>query len=166
MNPIAETNRLILREFEISDAERFYRLNSNTEVIQYTGDEPFKDIKAAEEFLKNYDHYLKYGFGRWAVILKDSDEFIGWCGLKYTPEWDEHDIGFRFFQQHWGKGYATESALKCLELAKEKFEITRIVGRAVKQNAASIQVLKKLGFIFKKEMDFHGMEGIVFEYIF
>ena len=44
-------------------------------------------------------HYEKYDFGRWAVIDKENDAFLGWCGLKFTPELAEYDIGFRFFKK-------------------------------------------------------------------
>lgn len=134
-------------------------------VIQYTGDDPFESTKAAKEFIQNYDQYRKYGFGRWAVLLKETQTFIGWCGLKYSAELDEHDIGFRFFQEYWGNGYATEAAQKCIELAKNEWGLHHLVGRAAKENTASIQVLKKLGFSYKKEMDCHGLDAFIFEII-
>ncbi len=93
---ILETNRLYLRRMTIEDAENIYLLNLDPEVIQYTGDDAFESIESAEKFLSSYNHYSKYDFGRWAVIDKNSQAFLGWCGLKYTPETDEYDIGFRF----------------------------------------------------------------------
>ena len=87
---ILETERLYLREMETDDAENAYRLNLDWENIKYTGDKPFESIQEAKEFLLNYSHYKNYGFGRWAVIEKYSNEFLGWCGLKYTPELDEY----------------------------------------------------------------------------
>jgi RimJ/RimL family protein N-acetyltransferase len=70
MKKILETERLHLRELNVNDAEYFYLLNLDKEVMKYTGEEPFKNIEKAKYFLKNYDHYEKYGFGRWAVINK------------------------------------------------------------------------------------------------
>ena len=56
----------MLREFHISDAPALYELNSDPEVMRYTGDKPFSSIAEAESFVQNYDAYEKYGFGRWA----------------------------------------------------------------------------------------------------
>lgn len=142
---ILETERLYLREIVPEDAPIAYALNLDPEVLQYTGDDPFDSIEEAATFLRGYDHYRTYGFGRWGVIRKEDNVFLGWCGLKYDKEKDEFDIGFRFFKKYWNQGYATESALACLKLGFEQFKMPEIVGRARKENGASIQVLKKIG---------------------
>ncbi len=147
---IVETERLYLREMKPEDAQNAYLLNLDPEVIRYTGDGPFGSIEEAQIFLRNYDHYRKYGFGRWAVIRKSDGEFLGWCGLKYTPELDEHDIGFRLFRCYWNKGYATEAAKACLQLGFSKFGMQQIVGRAMSENHASIRVLEKIGLQFRE----------------
>ncbi len=143
---IAQTSRLYLRDLTPQDAENFYHLNLDPEVIQYTGDAAFNSIEEAKTFLENYDHYEKYGFGRWAVIRLSDKAFLGWCGLKYAPELDEVDLGFRFFKKYWNQGFATEAATLCLELGFKQFRLKRIVGRAMSENLASIRVLAKLGF--------------------
>ncbi|MCC6412920.1 MAG: GNAT family N-acetyltransferase [Saprospiraceae bacterium] len=159
---ILETPRLYLREMTPADAENAYLLNLDPEVVQYTGDEPFESVEEARKFLEKYDHYRKYGFGRWAVILKETGEYLGWCGLKYIAEDDEFDIGFRFFKKHWNKGYATEAAKPCLELGFKKFNMPFIVGRAMKANVGSIRVLEKCGLTYWKAFDFDGEEGVVY----
>ncbi|QNK64877.1 GNAT family N-acetyltransferase [Pedobacter sp. PAMC26386] len=153
----------MLRAFAVSDALNFYYLNLDPEVIKYTGDKPFDSIEKTEDFLRHYDHYLQYGFGRWAVIKKSNEEFLGWCGLKYTDASEEYDIGFRFFKRNWNHGYATEAAKACVALGFERFGMERIVGRAMKKNTGSIRVLKKLGFTFLKEFNFDGEEGVIYK---
>ncbi|MBI1837065.1 MAG: GNAT family N-acetyltransferase [Flavobacteriia bacterium] len=157
-----ETNRLILREFNTQDASSFYKLNSNPEVLKYTGDSAFKTVLEAQEFIKNYQHYSKYEYGRWAVLLKESNTFIGWCGLKYTPEKEEVDIGFRFFQEFWNCGFATEAAIACIDYGFQKYNISLIIGRAMKENKASVKVLEKIGLKFEREFDFDGNEGVIY----
>ena len=115
MKKILETDRLLLRELTVKDAVNFYKLNENPNVIKYTGDSAFEDIEEACSFLQNYKDYEVNGYGRWAVINQSSYEFLGWCGLKYDNSKDETDIGFRFFEEHWNKGLATESAAACLQ---------------------------------------------------
>lgn len=160
---ITETNRLYLREMSIADAENLYLLNLDFDVLKYTGDVPFKNIDEAKTFLENYDHYKKFNFGRWAVINKIDNDFLGWCGLKYSQDVDEIDLGFRFFKKHWQKGYATESAKACIDIAFNKFRISTIVGRAMKENIASIKVLEKIGLRYYKPYAFDGEEGVIYK---
>lgn len=91
---VLETERLYLRELTTNDAKSFYLLNLDDDVIKYTGDKAFKNIESAKEFLQNYNNYKKYGFGRWAVISKENKQFLCWCGLKFSEELNEYDIGF------------------------------------------------------------------------
>ncbi|UFH32482.1 GNAT family N-acetyltransferase [Chryseobacterium sp. C-71] len=162
MKTILETDRLLLREFEITDAQNFYELNLNPNVIKYTGNSAFKDIDEAETFLQNYSDYQKNGFGRWAVINKSTQDFIGWCGLKYDEKLDETDIGFRFFEHLWNKGYATESAKACVDYGFAKLNLKTIIGRAMKENTASIKVLEKIGLQYQRDFNFDGQEGVIY----
>lgn len=159
---ILETERLLLREKTVEDAENAYLLNLDPEVLRYTGDDPFSSVEEARTFLENYASYRTYGFGRWAVILKETGEYLGWCGIKYTPELDEFDIGYRFMQKYWGKGYATESAKACIEYGFEKLDIKTIVGRAMTGNINSINVLKKLGMVYLETRLEDGVEEIIY----
>jgi RimJ/RimL family protein N-acetyltransferase len=152
-----ESERLYFREFIPEDAEKLFALNSDPEVIQYTGDPPFESVESAKDFILNYDHYQRHGFGRWAVVLKENNEFIGWCGLKYNEE-EEIDIGFRFFKKYWGMGYATESAAATLHFGIKTLKLKRIVGRAAHENKASLKVLEKVGFSYLDRRTCHGID--------
>lgn len=161
MKIILETERLILRELSPNDAENFYLLNLNTNVIKYTGDSAFKDVEEAKFFLENYQDYKRYAYGRWAVINKETNKFIGWCGLKFEDM--ETNIGFRFFQEEWNKGYASESAKACLAYGFEKLHLKRIIGRVMKLNIASIKVLEKIGLEYAKDVDFDGNKASIYK---
>jgi [ribosomal protein S5]-alanine N-acetyltransferase len=152
MNIIIETERLLLRTFTLEDAPLVYELNLDPEVIRYTGD-PIRDIDHAREVLEQtiLPQYALYNHGRWAVLVKPDLEFIGWCGLKTRPERNEIDLGYRFMQKAWGKGYATEAAFASLDYGFEKLGIPRIVGRAMPQNTASLRVLEKCGMLYLGE---------------
>ncbi|WP_027382654.1 GNAT family N-acetyltransferase [Epilithonimonas caeni] len=164
MKEILITERLILRELNTNDAENFYRLNLNPNVIKYTGNSAFKDINEAKDFLENYQDYKLNGFGRWAVIEKSNNEFLGWCGLKYDKHLNETDIGFRFFEEHWNKGFATESAKACLDYGFKNLNLKSIIGRAMSENLASIKVLEKIGLKFEREFDFDEKnKGVIYK---
>jgi ribosomal-protein-alanine N-acetyltransferase len=163
VHKILETQRLWLREITPDDAEMFFRLNSDPEVMRYTGDVAFTSIDEAHRFLANYDQYRKYGLGRWCVLEKNTEKIIGWCGLKYSPEVDEYDIGFRFFRDQWNKGYATESAKACIKLGFEEKNLPMIVGRAMKLNVASIRVLVKSGLTYWKDDACGLADGVIYK---
>lgn len=163
MKKIVETSRLILRELHPNDAQAFYDLNANPNVIRYTGNTAFRDVEEAREFLENYSDYQEHGYGRWAVLLKDSGRFIGWCGLKFDVNTQQTDIGFRFFEEEWGKGYATESAQACLQVGFHRFLLHCIIGRAMKANIASIRVLEKLNLAYEQDMMLDNEEAVLYK---
>ena len=152
MKKILETERLYLREFTIDDAQLLIDLNSNPKVTRYTGDGPVKDLEDSKRILTDiiFPQY-KNKMGRWAVHLKSNNEFIGWCGLKFIAEDNEIDLGYRFFETHWGKGYASESAKAVLSYGVNTLKLKNIIARAAKDNVASINVIKKLGLVYLKD---------------
>jgi RimJ/RimL family protein N-acetyltransferase len=162
---ILETDRLFLREFEITDAATLYELNLDPEVIRYTGDLPFPSVEEAEKFLQNYAAYKDFGYGRWLVIRKADDEVLGWCGLKFLPEKNETDIGYRFFKKYWGEGYATEAARACLDYGFTLLNLQTIVARAMHENKASIKVMEKIGMKYWKEDSCAEQPGIVYKLV-
>lgn len=162
MNHILETDRLFLREWNIKDSENLYQLNLNPNVVKYTGDKAFESIAEAENFLANYKDYEINGFGRWAVNNKSNGEFLGWCGLKYVKELNETDVGFRFFEEHWNKGFATESAKACLKYGFENLNLKTIIGRAMAENVASQKVLEKIGMNYEREFNFDEHKGLIY----
>lgn len=159
---ILETERTKIRPLTPKDAEHFYMLNQDPEVLKYTGDDPFETIEAAREFLEQYDQYEKYGIGRWAVINKENEEFLGWCGLKYSPETNEYDIGFRFHKKYWNNGYATETSKAFIDFGLNTLKLNEIIGRVMSDNVASVRVLQKIGMDFYKAFDFEGHNGVIY----
>jgi RimJ/RimL family protein N-acetyltransferase len=149
MNIIIETERLLLRTFTLADGQLIYELNKDPDVTRYTGD-PVKDTAHAVQVLEQViiPQYAMYNYGRWAVHIKNTLGFIGWCGLKNRPKRSEIDLGYRFIKSSWGKGYATEAAAACLKYGFEKLHLPRIVGRAMPDNIASLKVLEKCGMLY------------------
>lgn len=156
MKTIGHTNRIILRELHPSDAQVFFELNNDPEVIKYTGDTPFKSISEAKQFLHDYDHFQKYQRGRWVVCDKGTNEVLGWCGLKYHKVSGENDLGYRLFRKHWNKGYATESSHLVLQYGFRRLGLDNVIARAVKANIASTKVMQKLGFQYEMDIDEDG----------
>ncbi|MET1257022.1 GNAT family N-acetyltransferase [Aliikangiella maris] len=143
---IAITPRLELRAFSQFDAPGFYQMNLDPEVLRYTGDKPFVSVDEAAQFIENYSHYRQYGYGRWSIYLRESQQYIGFCGLRFDAQSGETDIGYRLQRAFWHQGLATEAAQKTVELAFNKYELASIIGRAVNENIGSHRILTKLGF--------------------
>ena len=107
---VIETERLVLRPFLPEDAQCFYDLNKDQMVMKYTGDRPFESVERSRDFILQYDQYQKTGYGRWTVLRKSDMMKLGWCGLKYHPNEDYTDLGYRLLRNHWNQGYATEAS--------------------------------------------------------
>jgi ribosomal-protein-alanine N-acetyltransferase len=159
MSKILETERLYLREFTLEDAPMMLELNQDPDVVRYTGDPyPWNSLEETKEIFTNviFPQY-KNKIGRWAVFLKETDEFLGWCGLKDIG--GEIDLGYRYHKRYWGKGYATEAAKAVLQYGIT-FPLKNIVGRASIENKASLQVLEKIGLTFKEFYLENGEESV------
>lgn len=152
MNIVIETERLVLRTFTIDDAPLIYELNADPEVTRYTHD-PMNSIEQAKEVLERtiIPQYVLYNHGRWAVHIKYDLTFIGWCGLKFRPELNEVDLGYRFKKSVWGKGYATEAVFASIKYGFEKLNLAIITGRAEPENIGSILVMERCRMIFKEK---------------
>lgn len=98
----------MLREITLNDKEELFKLHSDPAVQYYTGEPVAESIEEIEKaILGRINDYEKYGFGRWATVLKSGMQFVGWAGLAYLPEFDEIDLGYRFLPEYWGLGIAT-----------------------------------------------------------
>jgi RimJ/RimL family protein N-acetyltransferase len=145
---LIETERLLLREFELDDAHDVLRFATNPEVTRYTGDAGLiETIDDARRLIVEVWHsdYRKHGFGRLAVVDKATNKVIGFCGLKYLEDLDAVDIGYRFLPEYWGRGIATEAAAAAMRHGHEILGLTDIIGLVMPDNLASHRVLKKLG---------------------
>ena len=156
------TRRLHLRAFREQDAPDLYRLNSDPEVLRYTGDEPFPDIHAAVAFINTYSQYHQHGFGRWAVLDKHSGEFMGFCGLRRSGCNGEVDLGFRLFRRFWAQGIATEASMAALAAGFDHFKLKEIIGRSMRENLPSITILQKLGLKFREVAEENGLIWLIY----
>ncbi len=143
------TTRLLLRPMRLEDAEGMFELNQASDVYRNTGDSPFRDLEEAQELIRHYDQFEKYKMGRFTLIEKETKSYAGWCGLKYSEETEETDLGYRILPRFRGQGLATEASEACLEYGFAKLGLEKIIGRATQANAASIAMLKKIGMSFE-----------------
>lgn len=157
-----ETHRMAHRAFTVADADIAFALNSDPDVLRYTGDVPLASVDDARGFIADYPDFDEVGYGRWACVLKETQSIIGFCGLKYLPDLDEVDIGFRFLPRYWGRGLGTEACTACLSFGFNTIGLDRIVAFVMPENLASVRVLEKAGMRFDGEFDYDGIPTLRF----
>ena len=115
---ILETGRLYLREMDPSDYQALCRILQDNEAM-YAYEGAFSDSEVQEWLERQMERYRKWNFGLWAVVLKETDEMIGQCGLTMQKWKDAQvlEVGYLFQRRYWHRGYATEAAKACKEYA-------------------------------------------------
>ena len=169
MSLTIETDRLILREILPSDAEGMFLLDSNPKVHSYLGNNPVSSIEQSIAYIENLKvQYIQNAIGRYAVILKETNEFIGWAGLKFITEPENnhqnfYDIGYRLREEYWGKGYGYEAAKAWLYHGFLKMNIQTIYASAHVENVASRKILEKIGLKLVSEYNYQDIPCYWFE---
>ena len=159
-----ETTRLRLRLFTRDDLQVMHQLNTDPEVIKYA-DDPVRDIEETKQRLEEgpLSDYKKYGYGRFAVELKETGKVIGFCGIKYLPEIDLPEVGYRYMKEYWGRGIGTEAASACVEFAREDLNIEKLIALIIPENIASIRVAEKLGMSKGPLIHIYGVDALQYE---
>jgi RimJ/RimL family protein N-acetyltransferase len=149
---ILETERLFLRQFSVEDAAFILRLLNEPSFIRNIGDRGVRTLEDARAYIMRVPigSYERNGFGLYLVMLKESGESIGMCGLIKREELEDVDIGYAFLPEYWSKGYAVESALAVKEYARDVIGLKRLVAITDPENQGSIRVLEKIGLRFEK----------------
>jgi len=151
MNSILQTERLMLRQFELSDSKFIIELVNSAGWIEFIGERNIKTEEAAIHYLQNgpMKSYKEKGFGLSMVERKDGTP-VGMCGILKRDSLDNPDIGFAFLPEFMGMGYAFEMAKATLRYAKDNLNIKTIVAITVPSNKRSIRLLEKIGLRFSK----------------
>ena len=162
MDQIIDTGRLLLRRFQPDDLEAFYQLCSRPEIIRYAQAAPIASREAALEYMKSapFHDYATYGYGRFACVWKPTGAVIGFSGIKYVAEIAETELGYRFFEEYWGLGLATEAGRASIEFARAVVGLRRLVAMVHPDNVASARVVTKLGFAREKRMRYSGLPEV------
>ncbi|MBK9225436.1 MAG: GNAT family N-acetyltransferase [Flavobacterium sp.] len=161
MNLILETNRLMLRPLKLSDAQDLFAMDKNPEVHKYLWQNPSKTIQESIQIIEYVrNQYKSNKIGRFATILKDTNEFIGWTGIKFVTEQPEngninfYDYGYRLSEKFWGKGYATEASIAWLDYGFKQMKIEKMNAYTHAENQASNHILEKIGMsLIEKYLD-------------
>jgi ribosomal-protein-alanine N-acetyltransferase len=152
---ICQTGRLLVREFTMSDLEPLTAMHLDPDVCRFIG------LRTPEETRDGLTRwiaaYRSLGFAKWAVVLRETGDLIGRCGI--TPEEyegiSEPELGWTFARKHWGHGYATEAAVAVMKHWFEVLKFRRIISLIDPGNAASERVAVRIGMTFERQVQWN-----------
>ena len=157
------TDRLELRELEPTDVDAMFDLLGDPEAMRY-----FPRACTREEALqwieRNQRRYRIFGYGLWAVILRDGNEVLGDCGPTWHEVNDELqlEIGYHFRRRYWGEGYATEAARAVIGWCFENVAVDHVISLIRAENMPSRRVAERNGLVATGSTIFRGMEHLVY----
>ncbi|MBQ4639647.1 MAG: GNAT family N-acetyltransferase [Clostridia bacterium] len=143
-----ETKRLILRPFIPDDAAALHAIFSDAETMRYYP-APFTEEKTRQWIERNLRRYREDGFGLWAVVLKETGQVIGDCGITLQPIHGQMlpEIGYHIHKAHQRMGYAAEAARFCVHLAFDHYGLEEIYCYMKHDNWPSMGVAGKMGMV-------------------
>ena len=147
---ILETQRLILREMTQKDLPALRRILQDDEtMVAYNG--AFDEAETQAWLDRQLARYAQYGFGLWAVVLKQTGEMIGQCGLTMQPWRSDEvlEVGYLFNRAFWHHGYATEAARGCMEYAFNRLGAKEICSIIRETNQPSRRVAERNGMVLR-----------------
>jgi len=153
------TERLLLRPFTLDDADAFFPLMALPEVVRYVGNQQVQSVLQVQDYLRDHplQDYQRYGYGRLALIHRDSGRLIGFSGIKFITEIQQSELGYRLLPEFWGQGLATEAGLAVLGWAQQ-LGLHELVALIHPQNQGSKAVVAKLGFQFQQSIQYSLLE--------
>lgn len=141
-----------MRELQLEDAAFMHELVNEPAWLRFIGDRSVANLEDARAYIQRLrvESYERYGFGMYVVEIAETSEAIGLCGLVKRESLEDVDIGFAFLAAHRGCGFAFESSEAVLEHAKADLGLSRLLAIVTPDNAPSISLLEKLGFVFER----------------
>lgn len=150
---IIETPRLIIREFTMSDVDDLAYILNKPEVMHFSRTGAISTEETAIKIKSYINSYQQHGYGKWAVIHRNTGKLIGYCGIAIEQIDNnlENELGYRFDPDFWHQGFATEAVSSCINYAFDTLNLEYLLGIVEPENTASVRVLQKIGMEFVKE---------------
>ncbi|MBU8725691.1 GNAT family N-acetyltransferase [Bacillus pumilus] len=155
--PTIHTERLILKQATIEDAEDMHIYLSNETVCRYMGIDAHESIEDTKGEIKWYDNIFKEQTGiRWGISLKENPAIIGSCGfLNLEKQHLRTEIGYELHHDHWRNGIMSEAIAAVLRYGFQEMNLNRIEAIIDPANTSSVQLLENFDFV---------REGLLREY--
>lgn len=149
---VIATDRLVLRPFTMEDLDAFHVVLTHPDVWRYDLHRQLSYTETQELLTFRVLEFRKHGCGQWAIILKATQQLIGYCGLQLClaptcseANQPEIELIYGLHPATWGQGLATEAGKRMIHFGFEELKLTRIVSGAERENIRSIQVMRRVG---------------------
>lgn len=146
-----QTERLILRQFTLDDAQDMYQNAKDPEVTKYLRWKPHKSLQESIDLLKEWiKSYPNPDFYSWAIARKEDNRIIGCIGILGVSEIDDSgEVGYWLGRNWWGKGIMTEALKAVIRFVFEECGFNRLEADHSVNNPASGRVMQKAGMTFE-----------------
>lgn len=144
---VTETERLVIREMTQADLDALCKIMCDEETMRAAYESVFTVEEVQGWLNRHLKRYEDFGCGLWAVVLKETGEMIGQCGLTWQ-QWRDREIleiGYLFQRAHWHKGYAAEAAIACKEYAFTVMDVSTVYSTIRDTHTASRKVALRNG---------------------
>lgn len=149
---VLETDRLRLQRFTAGPEESEFalRLLNEPSYLENIGDKGVRTLEQAAGYLREgpIKSYGLHGHGLYLVVLKETGQLVGICGLLKRDQFKDADLGYAFLPEFWSQGFAFESATAVLDYGRKTLGLAKVIALVNPANAPSIKLLRKLGFSF------------------
>lgn len=157
-NSRLETKRLLLRPMTESDLDALLLIFTDPKVMAAFNHPPFTREQMRHWLQRNLDHQEEYGYGLFSVLLKESGELIGDCGLEQMDDQGAAELGYDFRSDFWNQGYATEAACAVRDYAFGVLKLPRLISLIRVGNLSSKRVAEKVGMSLSEEFTRYGIQ--------
>lgn len=158
MNFMLQTERLVLRQLTLDDADLMLAIWNDPAFIRNVTDRGIRTLDESREAMSQgaLKLYEDHGFGPYHVSLKDDGTAIGICGIFVRDGLDDPDIGFALLPEFCSRGYAWEAAKAVYDYARDDLQLRRLTAIVAPGNAPSVGLIEKLGMQFETSMSLPG----------
>jgi len=145
INSQLETKRLILRPMLATDIDALLLIFTDPKVMAAFNHPPFTRAQMERWLKRNLDHQDEFDYGLFSIILKETGELIGDCGLEQMEDLGAAELGYDFRSDFWNQGYASEAALAVRDYAFDVLRLPQLISLIRVGNLASKHVAEKVG---------------------
>ena len=143
-----ETERLLVRHIAMADIEAMHAVYGDADAMRWVDDGQPLDRQGCTEWVGvTHRNYATRGYGMSALVLKQFEEIVGFCGLVHPGGQPDVEIKYALLRSYWGQGLATEAVRGMLDYARSRLRVQRIIATIAPENKASRRVLLKAGMV-------------------
>jgi len=147
-----ETERLYIRRWQAEDVTPFHAITGDVEMMRHIGSGDVWSLEKTRGWIeRQLAMHEKQGFGRWKLVLKETNQLAGFCGVAYIGTTEEVEIGWWIARPLWGKGLASEAAVFVKNYALGDLGISHLISVCTPENVASLRIMQKIGLRLREK---------------